>query len=582
MLLIPLCLYRAEYYVSTVRFEYFLLDACIVRAIGEDRVDTVALLEREFHLPRRILIESLLNLFEDGYLAIARESGGPFRLTRKGRLWLNSQEDKLPPRAELEPRSCQMLMERLTGGLLRIGHVKALSEFDLDRGNLKNVAYKIPQTVSGDPWDEGRVRKLMRVKEGERVFSVLGLYPAGAFHYLPVDVDAGRQRVIGLPDAWKHLERRVLDYFSFLGSDYKPASYWSKAPPTGPYQKNDPLVLRCDDILVGAKAHEDTLGELLRSASRGDSLLIASPEADAASLRKRWSNDLTAALKRDVRIDLLWGQGGAPEKVRSLVEELRAIGAAVLAARTHGFGYNTVALPMSTSLAVFTRADGYCEAIFGGPPWLGSWTGDPMGIKVRQQTKVVSEVCGTISTLLSRAMAADLLKSITGCTHWRAVSQALAFDEASFPAIQDDNNESVSVKVIREYDFEALAESLIHRCTRRFLLGSARLHSDAVDRLRRAFAANPTPPPEALLLAGVLDRDDQGPAGDRPPIVSDSRRSGFLLIADDCSVIGGPSSYGGTPVGTGIQPYCTGLLIESEEIAQRLFALSYPDGAPAA
>ena len=128
ILLIPLSRFRVTYETGYGR-PYSKLEALILKGV-EQGVGTLDELCDTFQIHRRLLIEALVTLTRNGWLAVSGVPGKSFVLTPEGRQALLSGDS--PSSLLIQPRESCVLTERLTGRTLFYRDVPYVSERELE------------------------------------------------------------------------------------------------------------------------------------------------------------------------------------------------------------------------------------------------------------------------------------------------------------------------------------------------------------------------------------------------------------------------------------------------------------------
>jgi hypothetical protein len=408
MLLVPVTPHRVEYKVATQR-PYFELDWLILKAVGLENLKTIEQLETEFRVPRRVLIECLIGLFEDGWIALPYGSRGLFALTMRSRKWLHSGKKSLESVVPPQSRSAKLVQELVTGAVLRRDDVYLVSRYELEqRGYLSNAHFISKEVLDEQP-DEGRVRALLRCREGEWIYSIDNIEPSGGPLYLPIDYSVENKKLVGLPRSWHfRLSPFLLDLVRTYPGVINGSRFWDTEPAGGSAETTHSALVLPRDLIRGTEEVRQWVKQKVRSASHGSSLMILLGEVNAIDLYG-WKDDIVASLRRGAKFELIWGGvEGGEEGVRILTDILTSIEheAAPSILANSAFRWNRSAAAVHTDILIETYkgsqpSDLRVEIGFGPPEWLKN--------SLSSSSRVPSSF---LITIRSPGLAAQLCRSV--------------------------------------------------------------------------------------------------------------------------------------------------------------------------
>jgi len=283
--LVPISRFRVPFATAQGR-PYSRLEQLVCRSVGEGAATIDALVET-FRVHRRLITQAVVNLVQDGFVALGGASDSALLLTREG---AEAVERGVLSRTVVGPsRRTIVVMERLTGGLAPNAEVRFLD--DRQVREMYRDALRLPIRVGYNDVDGAQVRHLLPQRQFEwlQFIGTVTQLSKGS-HWLPVDADLAAGAVIGIPDRWDHrLSGVILDDARRVGSDMpapverqplprqrRPAQVTAEDADTPRLPVEDWAVdVTADDLLTDAAAVSESLATALRRAS--DWVLIAVP-----------------------------------------------------------------------------------------------------------------------------------------------------------------------------------------------------------------------------------------------------------------------------------------------------------------
>lgn len=517
-LLVPLSRFKVKYEVKVGR-PCSELDELVLRAIAEGS-SSMSKLEDKFRLPSRLMIEILVTLFTEGWISIIRERSGGFALTRQGQAILNS--DKLLEIRRGWVREGAVMMERLTGALIAQKDIVFDSEPQLKRDHHWEKAFRLQATFSENQIDEGQVQYFLRRGKREWIRNISPPVLVSSYYWwLPVDVELEREAVTGLPERWVFGLKPLLleEAAKILGArtDITFSSYWgdgSSLPrsrgETGPVDEVWPTSISRSDILSKRSEHIDCLRQVLVTART--TLLIASTFIDIHSLGAEVRGWMLETLRRGVEIDILWGdtqeqdaraRGETIEWLQGIADEAKESNAqgglrfnkepgnSNLRLLVYDFeeaidGSQLPAAPPDT----LPQRPAYC-AFIGSFNWLGESMkagGEPaehFTVRIGQR-----ELIGRLSRSIGAIMNAQRGDhfSLTA-DRWNNIAEELQSEmidvpsEAQTASEAENNPRQCTVRLVRDYEHQALLKSSLLSAQVRCAVFSSKVGSAALARL---------------------------------------------------------------------------------------------------
>jgi hypothetical protein len=496
LLLVPVQPYWVEYKVASRRL-YFELDVLLLRAIGEESIRTIERLESEFRTSRQLLIESLLQLFDDGWLALPYDGLGGFSLTRKGRRWLESGKQELLNAAPPVKRTATILQELVTGGLVRRDEAYVLSRYELEKQAKEATTVTLPTEVSVDDLDDGRTYRLLSCDAGEWVYSIDDVRPRGGTLYLPVDYSDENQRFTGLPAPWQARLAPVLVEKARqtlgISADSDALARMTCVGTGSSY--TIPFVQR--NLILGNLAIGTRLKQVFDAARAGSRVLICL-SALGNGIWDELRDCLETIAFRNVTVNLLWNSApGQDELVRRIRELLESIGRQ-LRGDTQ-LVWNHLPLPIRSDLLMVVRNDNQVELGIGPGSWIVNALSFPQDdlrslALTLQHPALGAEACRSVAGMLDAHQQGRYFPTPSPAP-WRAVAmeletatQLLDTRAEVFPG----ESQLVEASLVRDVDRGASLNHLVSEDNGPFLFSVGSLSDDLVNRLsmtRRIFAA---------------------------------------------------------------------------------------------
>jgi phosphatidylserine/phosphatidylglycerophosphate/cardiolipin synthase-like enzyme len=358
---VPVLRFGVAYPVLAGRRWSILEQMLLVELCGESRsLGDLAVLA---NLPSRMIVEALIALLRSNWVEVrADQNGIKFVATGAGRR--RAAEKELPVFASREVRLTSLCFERLTGSWLRSDDLTLVYKDDLpDNALLLPIRF---QTY--DP-NDGSFRELLTLSAEETLAPEAPKLKQPSYPYARFDVFNGE--VVGLP-AYVSLD--LADQIEQLSPKPSGSSAVAHSDDRqGPVHTfRDTIAL--DDIVVGGPSHLELLCRVLASAR---STVVLHSCFVHPGVVERILPDLTAAAKRGVRVELLWGlrtdaEAEAEQKPPPIVES-----EAVLRLMPEALRRKVQLSPYSTGshakVLLWDRTDGRWNTVVGSCNWLSSW-----------------------------------------------------------------------------------------------------------------------------------------------------------------------------------------------------------------
>ncbi|MDT0427888.1 phospholipase D-like domain-containing protein [Streptomyces salyersiae] len=320
ILLLPVSRFRVTYEVGAGR-PYSRLEELVCRMIAEAAQPvTLAQLRETFHVHDRLLIESVVTLVRAGWAAMNLGEG--LAITEQGRQTLS--KGGRPQSTTVRKASTSLYMERVCGLLeretqsaLNLRSLRSLRELGMSGADLDRSMLTIRNPRNS--LSIGQAQGLLPHRAGEwiRWVGEPRMHTKGN-DFVPLHVDLASSTVTGLPRTWEPLLTEVLlraahereeEMEEF--SQEKISQLISQPPGTRTVQSRAPRTASLP-LPPGRAALITGKEEFLSAAQRciedaETSVLIMVSAIDAEGV-KTWERDLKDALKRGLRVDVLWGE----------------------------------------------------------------------------------------------------------------------------------------------------------------------------------------------------------------------------------------------------------------------------------
>ena len=213
-LFLGITLFEVKYSVGEQRM-LFELDALVLRAIARERIDTVETLEAAFQIPRTMMMEVLLRLFDDAWIAVPARTQEDASLsqrlvgTPRTEEWLASDLKHLPSPSRFELFKRTIAREQLLGGLSSRRNLGAVQSAENLLGkDGAGAGFFLPTPFAGAALDESAVRQHVSVPSGRFFEGVQAVQQRYQPLYLTLSFDVETGRIGGLPRIW---ERRLVE-----------------------------------------------------------------------------------------------------------------------------------------------------------------------------------------------------------------------------------------------------------------------------------------------------------------------------------------------------------------------------------
>jgi phosphatidylserine/phosphatidylglycerophosphate/cardiolipin synthase-like enzyme len=258
----------------------------------------IADLAVDANLPRRLVVEALINLLRAGWVEVlATADGSVFNATDAGARRAN--EEELPAQLHRDVRWISLCVDRITGSWFRSEDLQLVYQPDLP-----DEAEKLPEKYDTiDPRELPRELLYLRADEALEPSEPGLRTPSRPFAQVRVEADG----IKGLP-AYAPLD---------LIETIERAAHQEAPPDTNAVQSRANFLegsvedtIATEDLIVGGGKHLALLKEALQLAKT--TVVIHSCFVHPDAIEKLLA-DFEAAASRGVRVELLWGLYNDPE-----------------------------------------------------------------------------------------------------------------------------------------------------------------------------------------------------------------------------------------------------------------------------
>ena len=385
IVLVPVSMFSVNFSVARgrpySRLERRVLEEIAARAgVYPHQGATLTSLCDTFRVHERLMVEAVVTLVGAGWVAVTNGREATFVLTDEGQQACSSRKD--PASVVVAPAApCTVVFDRTAGQLARRGEVLTVSKQEA-RPDLNPST---PLRIVRNALDESQIQKLLPRASGEWVRSIGRPRLVTVDRYLPVRVDLADRSITGLPRGWHQaLSVEILAAAQTRKEELESAPdvqptpqatavrvaspVQARMPATGPGHRPTPLSVpgrKPPAAALGAAAAPQTsvsfpwLEDAAPFGSSGDGpadqsteatlfsevsgeeshqllitealataashVLIASPTVNMESLSKL-GDAIQAAVRRGVRVDVLYGDTDEGTNAQNVVELLHRIG----------------------------------------------------------------------------------------------------------------------------------------------------------------------------------------------------------------------------------------------------------------
>jgi hypothetical protein len=475
--LLPVVEYRATYWVAKGRpwspLEWLILQGAAAGA------KTVADIELIFGVHSRLLIEALVTLTSEGWLAVSSDRSDEFVLTPVGR---RAAFRDTPPKTHIREPKAQnvgILREQVTGGLYAARAMPTHSQAELDRDPEWAGAERllVDDIIEGTAPEAAELTRFLYLPKNGWIDSAVTVGLPSSSRWVKLTVDTGTGTLAGGNNLTADLRISILasvGITSRTGSQRlgDSTSLRASTPDSsaGDRIAARPVELRQSDLLSSEDEHTAYLRAAIAQANTF--VLIASAFVTAKALAGI-RDVVLDAVDRGVRVELLGGYSFFDESLILYLNTWRTDASRLLHLnRERPSGSHA-------KLLVFDRADDSCELCLGSFNWLSA---DP--------TERSGHIGSNVSMVIRHpAVAADVARYTAslwegaggtggGPERWEAYAKA----QAAVGAMTSQSAANAEVRLVFDREHDSLFRSWIASANDRFAVASHKMGNPTASR----------------------------------------------------------------------------------------------------
>lgn len=349
-------------------------------------------------LPRRVVIEAIVRLMRAGWVQLSQTGDAiQFSATPHGIAVASAPE--LPNIAKRVARPTSFLFDKITGSVFRNRELILATEKELKemQSNEDVVVMEPDSIVSYDSSDF--VKVLLEEDEKFVAADSQGLRPYARFALVRV---RNGSIVDGLPDRAVAVLRRKILALTASSSEALPLPLNQGAVPIDPselgeFAEDRPLNFAPKDLILGGEAHLQVLQGILESAS---SRVIIHSTFIAFEKVVELLPLFAKAVRRGVRIDVLWGQDEDKDKsqivaTRDAITKLQQND--LIKQMTGSLVFQPFSTKSHAKIVVADNKDGSFLAVVGSCNWLSSGFHSYEASIVVRDTAIVADVVSKLA-----------------------------------------------------------------------------------------------------------------------------------------------------------------------------------------
>lgn len=488
-LYLPCSRFRVRYILS-IGTPYSKLDRLILRSVN-DGVHTVEELSEIFKLNNSVLVQSLVSLIQTGWLALGDSPEVQFSLTGQGIQAINTK--LIPKSITYRQENAEIILEHVTGCLIPKGEVIYRNFRDLDIEEPWSHPQVLRTEVTKKSPEQGEVQNLLPRRSGERLHWIQDIQRISkGFECVPLDVNIENGKIVNFPSHRSLLlQEKIIGYAEEMRRQQQDPSFqFNRGKKLYLVQKNKEesvftlppdtyeLNWNLNNLLTDSQEMLASLFGVFEQAYKY--LLIASREM-TTNFIKEIEEPLLMAIKRGVKVSILWGNRAEPESLDYLGKLAYKVDQAGFVGQ---LSYNKESCKFNASLVLFDKEKSVFEAIIGNHDWLYS----------SKQNTILPEIGFRVShpeimASLARIVGgyADEIDSHSMkelANQWKRIAADISSTPLEVENSVDNENELIQVRLVQSTSdhLEALLE-LAEFSTKRFYILSDSIDSTGKRRL---------------------------------------------------------------------------------------------------
>jgi len=443
-----------------------------------------------------------VTLIHAGWVALGRSQEQQFVLTPAGQRAL--KKDQIPEQRVVIRRQTNVLLERIAGVVIPEGEVRYVLKKTLKQKNLWESCIKLRGEVLDNRLDEGQVQHLLHRQQGQRLHWVgpIDMISKGE-NYIPVSVDTDSESIVNLP---QRCEARLRPYVVEAAKDAMSkqgesniltwegltqqikvgqARVSAAAETTSMSNRNWPIHWSPQDLLSTSSQHTELLHQILEKAQT--LALITSNTVDVKRL-EHLRPAIINALKRDVDVDLLWGNSYGKESLEWMKKFVYEAKRSELGGKLR---FNHAPSFCNAKIVLWDEENNGFKGAVGSYEWLADGSGDNSNQPKIQLTIRISHP-GIISALawwvagVWSGVRSESLSSVPD--RWRRIATCI---EQCLSGVYDENAakqvEQATIRVILDRENPTLIRELAAAAQAQLIITSTMLDTIAEKRLSEIF-----------------------------------------------------------------------------------------------
>ncbi len=484
IVLIPVSKFLVEYEVAEGS-PYSKLHRLVLQAISEG-ITSKDGLENAFEVHPRLLIECLVTLIHESWVALGGTMEKQFVLTSAGKRALKGGH--VPESVKISRKKTPIFLERVTGAVLPKGEIEPVSKKLLQDKQVWNYCVKLSSDITDNKLDEGQIQHLLPRRQGQRLRWVGPiLMDSKDNHFIPVSVNLETEEIVNLPERLVSrlkpyiIEEAKLKASRFKKSDLQKLDSISRQTSYRPYfsagrvrqqQVGWPVFWSADDLLFRLEQHSDLLSQVFSKAH--SAILITSALVSGTRIESI-CQDVFSCLERGVDISILWGNEeelGSFDRLKKLAFEVKQKGF------VGKIKFNRTPANCNAKIMLWDEEGVVCKGAVGTYDWLANTTNSLIGKNnicctiCLHHPAVLSSLAWCAAGLWDR-IPSERLASVPD--RWRRVAAELEtivgdlYDEIS------DLDDRPTIRVIRDHEHQALFKELVATSQTRLFITSTKL-----------------------------------------------------------------------------------------------------------
>lgn len=495
---VPALAYGVSYRLSKGR-PWSPLEWLVLQAV-DNGVHSLAALVDLLQVNQRLLIEALVTLTTEGWLAVGRKGITEFEASRKGS---DAAVQGQPPVTHLRAQDARkyLVKECLGGELLDGRRVRLLPEIPQQAFYDGCVKLDPDPIIRSERPSVAQVAALIQLRPGEFIDSDIVIGPASAQRWIMVEVDKSLGLVVGGAVLSPSLRLMILDQAGIAAKTGQQARrsllsrVRSRTIDSALVPRLVDVKIERDDILANDNAHIMYLKRALSQAR--SACAIASAFVSKAGVA-RISADIHAALERGVRVDLLGGYESCAEKVRDELDQIRAM------SQRGALCYNDVRTDSHAKIVMWDTPNDSFEMCIGSFNWLSTEVrSEPANnVSVATRAPVLSTIGARYVTALWRVQQREQIEA--------RLWERIGLEQAERAADVKPTDANAQARLIIDREHDALFRESVGLAQARLFVASHKMGNPTVSRLSSAYTRHEKLPACHIVYGEAVGTEEVG------------------------------------------------------------------------